>query len=104
MPKIARSARTIVTLGIVTLELPWLSIIVVGLLVSVSFVAITPIPSLAEEPARCSCLERQVVGRVAGPSLEGGQVAVLYSYATLTWHVTSAPYSSPEGMYIRQGT
>jgi hypothetical protein len=31
-------------------------------------------------------------------------VAVSPSYATFTWHVMSAPYSSPEGMYIRQGT
>src|SRR5829696_4696133 len=69
---IARSARTPVTLDIVILELPWLSIIVDDWFVSVSFVAITQTPSLAEEPARRSYLERQVVGRIATPDLEGG--------------------------------
>src|SRR3712207_3779107 len=55
-PTIVRSARIIVTLDLVILELPWLSIIVDVWFVSVSFVAITQTPSLAEEPARRSCL------------------------------------------------
>ena len=32
-----------------------------------------------------SCLEWQVVGRVAGPCLEGGQVAILRLYAAVCW-------------------
>src|SRR5215208_8197508 len=56
IPTIVRSARTIGTLDIVILELPWLSIIVDAWFVSVSFVAITQTPSLAEEPARRSYL------------------------------------------------
>jgi hypothetical protein len=52
IPTIVRSARTIVTLDIVILELPWLSIIVDDWFVSVRFAAITQTPSLAEEPAR----------------------------------------------------
>ena len=45
-----------VTLDIVILELPLLSIVVDAWFVSVSLVAITQTPSLAEEPARRSCL------------------------------------------------
>jgi hypothetical protein len=48
IPTIARSARNMVTLDIVILELPWLSIVVDAWFVSVSFVAITQSPSLAE--------------------------------------------------------
>jgi len=56
IPTIVRSARTIVSLDIFILELPLLSIVADAWLVSVSFVAITQTPSLAEEPARRSCL------------------------------------------------
>src|ERR671920_156687 len=63
IPTIVRSARTIVTLDIVIVELSWLSIDVDAWLVSVSFVAITQTPSLAEEPARRSSL---AAGRWAG--------------------------------------
>src|SRR5215213_7161470 len=76
IPTIARSAR-----NMVTLDLRWLSIIVDAWFVSVGFVAITQTPSLAEEPARRSCLAGQVVGRVADPDLGGGQVAVLRLHA-----------------------
>ena len=48
IPTIARSLRNMVTLDIVILELPWLSIVVDAWLVSVSFVAITQSPSRAE--------------------------------------------------------
>jgi hypothetical protein len=41
---------------------------------------------------------------VAGPSLEGGQVAVLRLHAATTGHVTKAPYSFLRGVYVRQGT
>src|SRR5215211_5952539 len=92
-PTIARSARTPVTLDIVILELPWLSIIVDAWFVSVGFVAITQTPSLAEEPARRSCLAGQVVGRVADPDLGGGQVAVLRLHAAGSWLRDIAPYS-----------
>jgi hypothetical protein len=40
--------------------------------------------------------------RVAGPSLEGGQVAVLRLHAASTGHVTSAPYSCERGERITQ--
>src|SRR5215210_2336737 len=75
-----------------------------ALLVSASFVNIFRTPSLAEEPARRSCLEWQVVGRVATPDLGGRQVAVSPSYAAFTSHVTTAPYSCLRGMYVCQST
>src|SRR5215218_6332876 len=74
-----------------------------ALFVSGSFVNISRSPSLAEEPARRSCLAA-VVGRVATPDLGGGQVAVSPSHATFACHVMSTPYSCPRGMYVRQGT
>ena len=36
---------------------------------------------------------RSSSGGVASPALGGGQVAVLHTYATFTWHVTPAHYS-----------
>src|SRR5215212_10350200 len=75
-----------------------------ALLVSASFVNIPKTPSLAEEPARRSCLARQVVGGVATPDLEGGQVAVLRLHAASAGHVTKAAYSCLRGVYVRQGT
>jgi hypothetical protein len=45
-----------------------------------------------------------VRGRGATPSLGGGQVAVSPSYATFTWHVTSAAYSGVQGMYVPYNT
>src|SRR5918994_5062507 len=100
-PTIVRSARNIVTLDIVILELPWLSIIVDAWFVSVSFVAITQTPSLlAEEPARRYCLAGQVVGRVADPDLGGGQVAVLRLHMAQLCHVTNAAYSCLSRVYV----
>jgi hypothetical protein len=48
----------------------------------------------------------QVVGefRVAGPGLEGGQVAVLRLHAAFVGHVTRAAYSCVGEMYVRHGT
>src|ERR687889_1421529 len=54
-----------------------------ALLVSVNFVNIPNIPSLAEVLARQSYLERQVVGGVASPDLGRGQVAALRLHAAV---------------------
>src|SRR5215207_5939219 len=43
-------------------------------------------------------------GKVASPSLEGGQVAVLRLHAASTGHVTKPAYSCVRGMYVRCGT
>src|SRR5829696_135909 len=43
-------------------------------------------------------------GKVASPSLEGGQVAVLRLHAASTGHVTKAAYSCVRGMYVRCDT
>src|SRR5215208_7535918 len=43
-------------------------------------------------------------GKVASPSLEGGQVAVLRLHAASTGHVTKPAYSCVRGMYVRWGT
>src|SRR5215208_2969162 len=43
-------------------------------------------------------------GKVASPSLEGGQVAVLRLHAASTGHVTKPAYSCARGMYVRCGT
>src|SRR5215210_9448914 len=48
--------------------------------------------------------ERECVVRVAGPSLEGGQVAVLRLHAASTGHVTKAAYSYVRAVYVLQGT
>jgi hypothetical protein len=44
------------------------------------------------------------VFRVAGPGLEGGQVAVLRPHVASAGHVTRAAYSCFRGMYVRKGT
>ena len=49
-----------------------------------------------------SCLEGQVVGRVADPSLRGGQAAVLRPHIGFSYHVTSAAYSCERGGSIPQ--
>src|SRR5215213_8287882 len=77
---------------------------IAALLVSASFVNIPNIPSIAEVLARCSYLERQVVGGVATPDLEGGQVAVLRLHAASASHVTKVAYSCLRGMYVRYST
>src|SRR5215204_6152499 len=43
-------------------------------------------------------------GKVASPSLEGGQVAVLRLHAASAGHVTKPAYSCVRGMYVRCGT
>src|SRR5215217_1482720 len=43
-------------------------------------------------------------GKVASPSLEGGQVAVLRLHTASTGHVTKPAYSCVRGMYVRCGT
>src|SRR5215211_7659849 len=73
---------------------------IAALLVSASFVNIPKTLSLAEEPARRSYLERQAVGRVATPDLEGGQVAVSPSYVTFTLHATTVAYYGVKEMYV----
>src|SRR5215210_1468610 len=77
---------------------------IAALLVSASFVNIPNIPSIAEVLARCSYLERQVVGGVASPDLEGGQVAVLRLHAASVSHVTKVAYSRLGEMYVLYGT
>src|SRR5215208_530817 len=77
---------------------------IAALLVSASFVNIPNIPSLAEVLARRSYLERQVVGGVATPDLEGGQVAVLRLPAASAGHATKVAYSCLRGMYVRYST
>src|SRR5215210_1458782 len=81
---------------------------IAALLVSASFVNIPNIPSIAEVLARCSYLERQVVGGVATPDLEGGQVAVLRLHAASASHVTKVAYSRLGEilgeMYVLYGT
>jgi hypothetical protein len=86
-----------------TLDLPRLSIIVVGLSVWGRFVNISRTLCLAEEPARRSCLV-QVVGRVANPRLAGGQVAVLrpcVAIATQQLHTTPGSKSRYMGQMPR---
>jgi hypothetical protein len=46
----------------------------------------------------------QVVGRVADPDLEGGQVAVLRLHAASAGHVTKASYSCLRVVYVLQST
>src|SRR5215210_7162433 len=77
---------------------------IAALLVSASFVNIPNIPSIAEVLARRSYLERQVVGGVATPDLEGGQVAVLRLHAASAGHATKVAYSCLRGMYVRYST
>src|SRR5215207_5909080 len=48
--------------------------------------------------------KRQVVGRVASPHLEGGQVAVLCLHASSAGHVTKAAYTCVRQGYVRYGT
>src|SRR5215218_5690624 len=48
--------------------------------------------------------KRQVVGRVASPHLEGGQVAVLRLHAASAGRATKAPYSYPGGVYVPPST
>jgi hypothetical protein len=55
------------------------------------FIPASSIP-LAASRARHSCLEGQVGGWVAGPSLDGGQVAILRLYVGFSIHVTIAAY------------
>src|SRR5919107_5191228 len=50
----------------------------------------------------CLVAGRECVFRVAGPSLEGGQVAVLRLHAASTGHVTAAAYSWERGERITQ--
>src|SRR5215208_4795936 len=73
------------------------------LLVSASFVNISLTPSLAEEPARRSCL---AAGSwwVATPDLGGGQVAVLRLHVASAGHATKAAYSWLRGLYVPRST
>jgi hypothetical protein len=41
---------------------------------------------------------------VAGPSLEGGQVAVLRLHVASAGHVTKSAYACVRRVYVRQGT
>src|SRR3954453_18315680 len=68
---------------------------IAALCVSASFVNIPNIPSIALVLASGSYLERQVVGRVAGPHLGGRQVevAVPRLHTASISHVTKAVYS-----------
>src|SRR5829696_1463595 len=43
-------------------------------------------------------------GKVASPSLGGGQVAVLRPHAASAGHVTKPAYSCLRGVYVRHGT
>src|SRR5918995_1331539 len=89
--KAVRSARNIVTL----LEVPWLSIVVVGWFVSLCLVTITQralLLPLLRQGVAAAC--EQVITRVANPSLGGGQGAVLRLHVRFLLHATVASYSS----------
>src|SRR5215211_1537557 len=47
---------------------------------------------------------QRMVGEVAGPHLEGEQVAVLCLHAASAGHVTKSAYSCVRRMYVRHGT
>jgi hypothetical protein len=60
--------------------------------------------SLAELLVRGVRATRQVVSWVAGPGIEGGQVAVLRLHVASAGHATRVAYTCERGVYVRYGT